>query len=62
MTLYCPADLAPSGSLTIVGGIRTGQPLGNSQGTVNFQSEQNPGWQYDAIADRMMWLEDQRIR
>ena len=62
MTLYSAADLAPSGSLTIVGGIRTGQSLGSSQGTVTLQSEDNASWRYDAIADRMMWLEDQRIR
>jgi hypothetical protein len=62
MTLYSAADLAPFGSLTIVGGVRTGQSLGNSQGTVTLQSEDNSNWRYDAIADRMMWLEDQRIR
>jgi len=62
MTLYSPADLAPSGSLTVVGGLRTGQSLANSQGAVTLQPETSPGWRFDAIADRMMWLEDQRAR
>jgi hypothetical protein len=62
MTLFSSANLAPSGALTIVGGVRTSQPLANSQGTVTLQSEASANWRYDAIADRMMWLEDQRIR
>jgi len=62
MTLYSPANLAPSGSLTIIGGVRTGQSLGNSQGTVSLQSETSATWRYEAISDRMMWLEDQRAR
>ena len=62
MTLYSSADLSPSGSLTVVGGLRTGQSLANSQGTVTLQPETSPSWRYDAIADRMMWLEDQRAR
>ena len=63
MTLDCPADLRVSGSLTIVGGIRTGSLLTQSTGnTLVLQSEDNPTWKYDAIADRMMWLEDQRMR
>lgn len=62
MTLYSPANLAPSGALTIVGGLRTSQAVSNSLGTVTLQSEDNASWRYDAIADRMMWLEDQRAR
>lgn len=62
MTLECAADLDISGALDLQGGIRTGMPLGQSTGTFTFLSETAPTWKYDAIADRMMWLEDQRLR
>lgn len=62
MTLLSPGDLAPSGALTIVGGLRSSQAVSNSTGTVTLQPEANASWRYDAIADRMMWLEDQRVR
>jgi len=61
MTLYSPAQFSPAGSLTIVGGLRTDRTLGNA-GSVAFVAEGSPNWAYDAIADRMMWLEDQRVR
>lgn len=61
MTLHSPAQLSPAGSLTIVGGLRTDRILGNA-GSVTFAAEGSPGWSYEAIADRMMWLEDQRAR
>lgn len=61
LTLYSPAQFAPAGSLTIVGGLRTDRTLGNA-GSVTFVAESSPSWAYEAIADRMMWLEDQRAR
>lgn len=63
MTLEGPADLRVAGGLTVVGGIRTASALTQSTGdTVVFSPELNPTWKYDAIADRMMWLEDQQMR
>jgi hypothetical protein len=61
MTLYSPATFSPAGSLTVVGGLRTDRAGGNA-GSVTFVAESSPGWAYEAIADRMMWLEDQRAR
>ena len=63
ISLQCPASFDIAGQLSIQGGIRTGQSL--TQGSANapvFASETSPNWKYDAIADRMMWLEDQRAR
>jgi len=63
MTLDCDANFDVSGQLQITGGIRTGRSL--TQGSANapvFVSETAADWKYDAIADRMMWLEDQRAR
>lgn len=62
MTLDCPADLNISGSLTVEGGFRTGQALTQSTGNFALVAEGSPSLEYDAIADRMMWLEDQRAR
>ena len=62
MTLYCPANLNISGALTIQGGIRTDKLITQSTGVFTLIPEENPTWKYDAIADRMMWLEDQRRR
>lgn len=62
MTLYSPADFALSGGLTIVGGVRTDRGVANSSGAVTFLPDSSPSVGYDNIADRMMWLEDQRAR
>ncbi len=62
MTLECPADLNISGALEIQGGIRTGRLVTQSTGTFSLSPEASPTLKYDAIADRMMWLEDQRDR
>jgi len=63
MSLDCDASFDIAGQLTIEGGIRTGKRLSQGSGnTPVFVSEQNPSFKYDAIADRMMWLEDQRAR
>lgn len=62
MTLDCPADLNISGTLTIRGGFRTGSLLTQSTGDFSLEAEPSPTWRLDAVADRMMWLEDQRER
>lgn len=62
MTLDCAADLNISGSLTVRGGFRTGSPLDQSTGDFTLVADNDPTWKFDAIADRMMWLEDQRSR
>ena len=62
MTLDCAADLDITGGLTVRGGFRTGSSLTQSTGDFTMVAELNPTWKYDAIADRMMWLEDQRAR
>jgi hypothetical protein len=46
--------------LTIQGGLRTDGDI-DSQGIPSFEPELNPGG-LDAIADRMMWLEDYRAQ
>lgn len=62
MTLDCQANIQTSGVLTIRGGIRTSRALTQSSGTLTLVSDDSSAWEYDAIADRMMWLEDQRAR
>jgi hypothetical protein len=62
MTLDGPADLDIGGSLTVVGGIRTDRTVAPPGGEFTLVAENDPSWKYDAIADRMMWLEDQRMR
>jgi hypothetical protein len=62
MTLDCRAILNIAGALTIRGGIRTGRDLTPSTGDFSLEAEPSPTWKLDAVADRMMWLEDQRER
>ncbi len=62
MTLDCSADLAVSGTPNIRGGIRSGSLVTKSTGDLTIIPETAPSWRLDAIADRMMWLEDQRNR
>jgi hypothetical protein len=62
MTLDCSANLAISGTPNIRGGIRSGSLVTKSTGDLTIIPETSPTWRLDAIADRMMWLEDQRER
>jgi len=62
MTLHCRANLNISGGLDLVGGFRTDELLTPVTGNFALLPETSPTWKYDAIADRMMWLEDQRER
>lgn len=62
MTLDCSADLAVSGTPNIRGGFRSGSLVTKSTGDLTIIPETAPTWRLDAIADRMMWLEDQRNR
>jgi len=62
-TLEGNANLDIAGLLTITGGIRTGGQLVQvSANAPTFVSEMAPTADYDAVADRLMWLEDQRVR
>ncbi|MEY3481521.1 MAG: hypothetical protein RIQ71_2296, partial [Verrucomicrobiota bacterium] len=62
MTLDCDATIRTTGALIIKGGVRTGRSLTQPVGGLTLVSDGDPTWKYDAIADRMMWLEDQRAR
>lgn len=61
-TLERRAEIEAAGDFIVRGGFRTGHSLTPTAGSVTLISEVNPTWKYDAIADRMMWLEDQRSR
>ena len=62
MTLDGPANLNISGTFTLRGGIRSGSAVTKLTGDFSVIAESAPSWELDAIADRMMWLEDQRDR
>lgn len=62
MTLDGPANFNISGTFTLRGGIRSGAAVTKLTGDFTVVAESAPTWEFDAIADRMMWLEDQRER
>ncbi len=62
MTVDGPANLNISGTFTLRGGIRSGSAVTKLTGDFAVVAENAPTWEFDAIADRMMWLEDQRER